>query len=82
MHEIERRNQKPFMNQTTKKISYPIDEGDRLFVYDVDSFLETNHTNYDYVKRYDPTYGDKKDWHDIVPQQYHQYEDHLWRKRF
>jgi len=30
-------------------------DGDQLFTFDVDRYLENNRTNYDYVPKYDPT---------------------------
>jgi len=59
-----------------------LEEGDRLFVFDIDGYLEQesnlpqniNHINYDYVLKYDPQQADSKAWTDIVP-------DHTVMKR-
>jgi hypothetical protein len=75
----------------------PLEEGDQLFYFEADSFFEDNHitvnrcehgkeennrTNYDYVLKYDPTRADKKNWKDIVPDTYHEYEDIFTKKDF
>jgi len=59
MHEIEEEPE-TFYEPDDKEDQLSLDEGDRLFLYDVDSFLETNRTNYDYVKKYDPTYETRR----------------------
>src|ERR1700729_2635281 len=38
--------------------------------------------NYDYVKKYDPTYGKTKPWDSVVPPQYHDYKDVVTKKDF
>jgi Retroviral aspartyl protease len=81
MHEIEEEPEN-FYEHDDEEDKLILDKGDRLFVYDVDSFISTNRTNYDYVKKYDPTYGNKKDWQDIVPPQYHKFEDIFTKKDF
>ena len=76
------------------RISY--EDGDRLFVFDIDSYLENNHitinrvdhdtelnrTNYDYILKYNPNRGESKSWNDVVPTQYHDYEDIFTEKDF
>jgi len=65
-----------------------LEEGDRLFIFDIDGYLEQesnppqkiNRTNYDYVFKYDPQRTESKEWTDIVPSQYHDYEDVFTRK--
>ena len=59
-----------------------LEEGDRLFVLDVDGYLEANRTNYDYVLKYDPNRAESKVWTDIVPKQYHDFEDIFTKKDF
>src|SRR5882762_9106764 len=67
-----------------------LEEGDRLFIFDIDGYLEQesnppqkiNRTNYDYVLKYDPQRTESKEWTDIVPSQYHDYEDIFTRKDF
>ena len=81
MHEIEEEPEN-FYEQDDEEDKLILDEGDRLFVYDVDTFIDNNRTNYDYVKKYDPTYGNKKDWYNIVPRQYHKFEDIFTKKDF
>jgi len=51
-----------------------LEDGDQLFTFDVDGYLENNRTNYDYVLKYDPTKSKTKNWTNIVPKQYHDYE--------
>jgi len=69
-------------NTSDEEDGPPLEEGDRIFVFDVDSYLELNRTNYDYVKKYDPTYGKTKPWNSVVPPQYHDYEDVFTKKDF
>jgi len=67
-----------------------LEEGDCLFIFDIDGYLEQesnppqkiNRTNYDYVLKYDPQRTESKEWTDIVPSQYHNYEDIFTRKYF
>jgi len=67
-----------------------LEERDRLSIFNIDGYLEQesnppqkiNHTNYDYVLKYDPQRTESKEWTDIVPNQYHNYEDIFTRKDF
>ena len=69
-------------------ISY--EEGDQLFVFDTESYLDSeyakeyylNRTNYDYVKKYDPMYGTSQEWTKVVPSQYHDYKDVFTKTSF
>ena len=63
----------------------PLEEGDRLFIFDLDGYFDTlliNRTNYEYVLKYDPTRAESKVWTDVVPSQYHDYEDIFTKKDF
>src|ERR1700683_475967 len=66
-----------------------LEEGDRLYVFDTERYLEhllhdqhLNRTNYDYIHKYDPAYGKSRQWNDVVPPQYHNFEDIFMRKDF
>jgi len=59
-----------------------LEDGDQLFTFDVDGYLENNQTNYDYVLKYDPAKSKSKNWTNIVPKQYHDYEDLFTKKDF
>ena len=76
-------------------VEEPIEKDDQIFVLDADAYFETlrlyhqqdvgqeiNKTNYDYIFKYDPSRGDKKDWQNIVPAVYHDYEDIFTKKDF
>ena len=70
-----------------------LSEGDRLFVFDIDSYLESqsitinkitqiNRNNYDYILKYDAEKSKSKQWNEVVPPQYHDYEDIFTKKDF
>jgi hypothetical protein len=59
-----------------------LEDGDQLFTFDINGYLENNRTNYDYVLKYDPTKSKTKNWTDILPKQYHNYEDLFTKKDF
>jgi len=73
--------------QTDEQSNISYEDEDRLFVFDVDSYLESdsfniNRTNYDYVKNYNPEIGKTQKWIEVVPETYHDYEDVFTKKEF
>lgn len=71
--------------ETKDPISY--EDGDRLFVFNVDTYLKSNpttinRTNYDYVKNYNPEIGKTQKWSDVVPKEYHDFTDIFTKKDF
>jgi hypothetical protein len=91
VNELEEETEESLEQEETndeKTISF--DKGDRLYIFDIDGYLDSqpaesfylNRTNYDYVRQYNPEYGKSKDWKNIVPPQYHSYEDIFTKKDF
>ena len=76
--------------------THPLEEGERLFAFDIDGYLKSkcftiarvdddhkiNRTNYDYIMKYDPLYGKAKDWKEVVPKAYHSFEEVFTQKDF
>src|SRR6202041_1147781 len=76
--------------------THPLDEGERLFAFDIDGYLKSkcftivrvddnhkiNRTNYDYIMKYNPLYGNSKDWQKVVPKAYHSFEEVFTQKDF
>ena len=81
----------PSYEETEEKISF---EGDQLFVLDIDKYLQMNSitinyvkqsincTNYDYVLKCNPECAKAQDWQEIVPEQYHDYQDRFTKEDF
>jgi hypothetical protein len=44
-----------------------LEDGDQLFTFNVNGYLENNRTNYNYVLKYDLTKSKTKNWTNIVP---------------
>ena len=70
----------------------PLEEGDQLFFFNVDSFINRNdfhdsnkeisRTNYDYILKHNPKIGESKHWKNVVPKHYHNYKDIFTKKDF
>jgi len=73
-----------------------LEQEEQIFYFNTDSFIddnkitinrcdhgqEINRTNYDYVLKYEPNRGDPKNWKNVVPHNYHDYEDIFTKKDF
>lgn len=95
MHEIDEEDEETLVDKEEIH-EESLEEGDHLFFFNADSFLEdegitiarchqtqeNNRTNYDYVLKYNPTLSQSKNWKDVVPEPYHDYEDIFTKKDF
>jgi hypothetical protein len=91
VNELEEEEEEPTIKEEIDdKEPISLEEGDHLYTFNIDGYLESqpanafylNHTNYDYIPHYNPEYGKYKDWKDIVPPQYHSYKDIFTQKDF
>lgn len=75
----------------------PLEEGDMLYMIDMDDYIETNGieisllnpttstskgTRYDYILKYNPDIAQKKTFNEVVPEEYHSYKDVFEEKEF
>jgi hypothetical protein len=85
--EINEHEQQPLNNEQDKNSNISYEDGDQLFVFNINSYLESNAftinpTNYDYVKNYNPDIGKTTKWTEVVPETYHDYKDVFTKKEF